>query len=288
MSKAVKELVQKELAKRFDGITSMAVVDFTGVDAVNTSQIRKRLVSKGMQVMVVKNALAKQAFKTVGLEAAVQLLEGPCAIATGGDSVIEVIRELIDIRKEIPELTVKAAVLEGDAFGPDRIKELSQYPTHDEAIGKLVSCAMWPGALLAGCLLSPGRKVASLVKTIQDQAEGDAPPQDDGQDSAEAAAPAKEAAPAQDHGQDSTEAAAPAKEAAAKEAAPAQDDGQDSTEAAAPAKEAAPAQDDSQNSTEAAVPAKEAAPAQDHGQDSTEAAAPAKETGQASAEEKEK
>jgi large subunit ribosomal protein L10 len=196
MSKAVKELVQKELTKRFDGITSMAVVDFTGVDAVSTSQIRKRLVSKGMRVMVVKNALAKQAFKTVGMDAAVPLLDGPCAIATGGDSVIEVVRELLDIGKETPELTVKAAVLEGEAFGPDSIKELSRYPTRDEAIGKLVSCVMWPGALLAGCLLSPGRKVASLVKTIQDQAEGDAPPQDDGQESAEAAAPAKEAEPA--------------------------------------------------------------------------------------------
>ena len=196
MSKAVKELVQKELTKRFDGMTSMAVVGFTGVDAVNTNQIRRRLVSKGMRLMVVKNALAKQAFKTVGLDAAVPLLEGPCAIATGGDSVIEVVRELLEIGKETPELTVKAAVLEGDAFGPDRIKELSQYPTDDEVMRKLASCILWPGALLAGCLLAPGRKVASLVKTVQDQAEGDAPAQDDGQDTTEAAAPAEEAEPA--------------------------------------------------------------------------------------------
>jgi len=169
MSKAVKELVRRELVRRFDGLTSMAVVDLTGVDAVATSEIRKRLVSKGIRLTVIKNALAKQAFKTVGLDMAVELLDGPCAIATGGDSVVEVIRELLGIGRDTPNLTVKAAVLEGDAFGPDRIKELSAYPTRDEAIGRLVGCVMWPGALLGGCLIGPGRKIAALVKAIEEK-----------------------------------------------------------------------------------------------------------------------
>lgn len=196
MSKAVKELVRQELIRRFEGTTSMAVVGLAGVDAVAASEIRKRLVSKGIRLMVVKNALAKQAFKTVGLDVAGQLLDGPCAIATGGDSVVEVIRELLGIGRDTPDLTVKAAVLEGHAFGPDRIDELSKYPTRSEAVGKLLSCITWLGACLAGCLLSPGRKVASLVKTIQDRPGGDAGAQDDGQDSTEAAAPANETGPA--------------------------------------------------------------------------------------------
>jgi len=169
MSKVVKELVRRELIKRFDGITSMAVVGFTGVDAVATGEIRKRLVSKGIRLTVIKNALAKQAFEAVGLEVAVGLLDGPCAIATGDDSVVEIIRELLEIGRETPELTVKAAVLEGDAFGPERIRELSAYPTRDEAISRLVGCVTWPGARLGGCLVGPGRKVAALVKAIEEK-----------------------------------------------------------------------------------------------------------------------
>ncbi len=169
MSKVVKELVRQELVKRFDGMTSMAIVGFTGVDAVATSEIRKRLVSKGIRLTVIKNAIAKQAFETIGLEVAVKLLDGPCAIATGDDSVVEIIRELLEIGRETPELTVKAAVLEGDAFGPERIKELSAYPTRDEAIGRLVGCVTWPGARLGGCLVGPGRKIAALVKAIEEK-----------------------------------------------------------------------------------------------------------------------
>ena len=169
MSKAVKELVQRELVRRFDGLTSMAVVGLTGVDAVAASEIRKRLVSKGIRLTVIKNALAKQAFKTVGLDTAVELLDGPCAIATGGDSVVEVIRELLGIGRDTPDLTVKAAVLEGDAFGPDRIEQLSRYPTRDEAIRNLVSCAVWPGRRLGAALVAPGRKAASLVKAVEEK-----------------------------------------------------------------------------------------------------------------------
>lgn len=184
MSKVVKELVRQELVKRFDGMTSLAVVGFTGVDAVATSEIRKRLVSKGIRLTVIKNALAKQAFETVGLEVAVGLLDGPSAIATSDDSVIEIIRELLEIGRETPELTVKAAVLEGDAFGPERIRELSGYPTRDEAISRLVGCVMWPGARLGGCLVGPGRKVAALVKAIEEKHPDDQV-QDEGRQQAE-------------------------------------------------------------------------------------------------------
>ena len=157
------------MVRRFNGLTSMAVVGLTGVDAVATSEIRKRLVSKGIRLMVIKNAPAKQAFKTVGLDMAVDLLNGPCAIATGGDSVVDVVRELLGIARDTPDLTVKAAVLEGDAFGPDRIEELSRYPTRDEAIRILVSCVVWPGRRLGAALVAPGRKAASLVKVIKEK-----------------------------------------------------------------------------------------------------------------------
>ena len=46
MSKPVKELLRKELASRLEGVGSLAVVGFSGVDAVTTHAIRKRLLAK--------------------------------------------------------------------------------------------------------------------------------------------------------------------------------------------------------------------------------------------------
>ncbi|MCK4601510.1 MAG: 50S ribosomal protein L10 [Phycisphaerae bacterium] len=174
MSKLVKELVRKEFIRRFEGLTSLAVVGFSGVDAVANHQIRGRLRAKDIRMTVVKNSLAKQAFKALDMPAAGELLDGPCAIAYGADSVVTVVRELLDMNKEAPNLTVKAALFDGEVFGPERIAELSRYPTRDEAIARVVQRVLSPGGKLTGALAGPSGKLASILKSIEESQGGEA------------------------------------------------------------------------------------------------------------------
>jgi ribosomal protein L10 len=176
MSKPVKELLRKELASRLEGVGSLAVVGFSGVDAVMTHQIRKRLRAKNITIRVVKNSVARQAFQSLKLEAVADLLDGPCAIAFAPDGVIGVVRELLAIGKEAPHLTVKAAYMEGDIFPAARIVELSRYPTREEAIALVVSAATGPARKLAACLVGPARTLAALVKAVEDKARASSPP----------------------------------------------------------------------------------------------------------------
>jgi len=173
MSRAVKELLRKELVRRFAGVDSLAVVDFTGLDAVTTRDVRARLREKHIHMTVVKNSIARQAFREVGLDVALELLDGPCAVAFAEDGcdvgVVTVVRELLDIHKESPALTVKGALLDGEVFGQDRIEELSKYPTRAEAVAKLVACMLGPAGRLAAAALGPGSKLAGAIKAIEDK-----------------------------------------------------------------------------------------------------------------------
>ena len=169
MSKPVKELLRKELVRRLDGVTSLVIVDLTGVDAVSTGKIRGRLCEKDIRLTVVKNSVARQAFRDIGLESAVVLLEGPCAVARGSDSVVNIVRELLEIGREERHLSVKAAVLDGEVFGAGRIEELSKYPTRDEAISQLLGCVLSAGTNLAACLIGPPSQVAGLLKVIEER-----------------------------------------------------------------------------------------------------------------------
>ena len=172
MSRPVKELVRNQLMKRFGGIDSLVVVGFTGLDAVTTHAVRGRLLDKGIRMTVVKNSVARQAFKKLGLEKAAEMLDGPCAVAYSPDptvGVAEVVRALLDTAKDAPMLTVKAALLEGVIFGKDRIEELSKLPTRDEALGQLAALLLAPGRKLAACLIGPGSKVAAILKTIEEK-----------------------------------------------------------------------------------------------------------------------
>ena len=207
MSKPIKQLMRNELTSRLDGVDSVAVVDLTGIDAITTNLIRSRLTEKEIRLNVVKNSLAKQAFKEVGLEAASDLLDGPCALAWGADSIVDVVRELRDIAKEVKELALKGALLDGDVFEAGRMAELANYPTREEAIGQILQAACSAGADLAGCLIAPGGSIAALLKTIEEDAEGEAEPVAEAPALEEAAV--EEEAPAEE---------APAEEAAAEEA----------------------------------------------------------------------
>jgi large subunit ribosomal protein L10 len=169
MSKPVKELLRKEMIKRFQRVDSIAVVGLTGVDAVSNHRLRGQLLAKDIHLMVVKNSLARQAFKEVRLERAAALLEGPCAVAYGADSIVTVVRELLALRKEVPALTVKAAYMEGTSFGLEQVEALSKYPTRQEAIARVVASMLGPGAKIAAAVLGPGGTIAALLKAIQDK-----------------------------------------------------------------------------------------------------------------------
>ena len=173
MSKPVKELVRKELARRFKGVTSLVVVGFTGIDGITTHRIRGRLREKDINVAVVKNALARQAFDSIGLPQVKDLIDGPCALAFSTDparlGTVEVVRELLEIGRETPNLRVKAALLDGKAFGPDRIGELSKFPTRDEAISRIAVSLLSPGGILAAVLSGPAGKIGALRKAIEER-----------------------------------------------------------------------------------------------------------------------
>ncbi len=184
MSKPVKKLIRNELIKRFEGVTQLAVVGFTGVDANTTNAIRDRLAEKDIRVAVVKNSLARQAFRELGIEDAGQLLDGPSAVAYGSDSVVTVVRELLDIGKETPNLQVKAAFMEGDVFGQERIDALSKYPTRDEAIGQVVGCVLAAGGNLSGCLIAPGGQIAGILKGMEEDSSEESSDDAEGETSA--------------------------------------------------------------------------------------------------------
>ena len=171
MSKLVKDLVRKELVKRFEGVSSLAVVGISGLDAVSTNEIRGRLREKDIRISVVKNSLARQAFRELGLESGASLLDGPCAVACGRDDIVGIVRELLEIQKESPAFEVKAALMDGEAFRGDRVLDLSRYPTREEALSLVSSCALSAGGRLAASLLGPGGKIASILKTIEEKQE---------------------------------------------------------------------------------------------------------------------
>lgn len=175
MSKPVKNLITQSYRKRFGELDGAVVVDLCGVGSNAINRIRTDLSRGKMKMTMVKNTLARKAVAGTKMERVSELLEGTSTIVYGGESVVNVARQLVDLAKEIEKLQFKGALMEGVLFGPKQVTELSKYPTRQEAQSQALQLVLSPGRNLAGQLLGPGKKVASLVKAIQEKLEKSEP-----------------------------------------------------------------------------------------------------------------
>jgi large subunit ribosomal protein L10 len=172
MSKPMKEMIISEYQNRFGELDSAVLIEIRGMDANENNQLRGQLAEKQIKVTILKNSLARSAFKGGKLELLSDSLEGSTAIVTGADSVVDVAREMVRCAKEYVALELKAAVLDGELFeGNAGLKQLSDFPTKDEAQANVVAIALAPFKNVVGAASSPGSSLMGVVKQIQEKLE---------------------------------------------------------------------------------------------------------------------
>jgi large subunit ribosomal protein L10 len=174
MSKPVKELITDQYRARFDGLPGGVLIDVRGIQANENNRMRAELAEKSIKVTVIKNSLARQAFKDTDLAPLSGMLKGANALVYPVDdevSVVNVARELIDQAKKNPNLQFKGALLDGIEFGAEGIKALSEYPTKEEAQATIVTLMLSPARNLAGSLGSPASKIAGIIDAVREKLE---------------------------------------------------------------------------------------------------------------------
>jgi large subunit ribosomal protein L10 len=172
MSKHVKNLVVEELKERYGQLDSAAVVRIIGLDAVTNNKLRRRLLGKKIEVHVVKNSLARVALKGRPLEPLANGLDGPVAVVTGGDSIIDVAKELVAVakEKEYAKIELKFGIIEGDReLIP--VGRLAMMKGRRQMQGDVVGCAIGPARKLVGCLAGPAGRVVGCLKAIVEKGE---------------------------------------------------------------------------------------------------------------------
>jgi large subunit ribosomal protein L10 len=166
MSKYLKNLISDDLKQRLDGVDDLLLVDIAGLEANKNVALRKALREKKIQLVVVKNSLARRATEGTALAAAFEGLQGSAAVLWGGEDIVSLAKEVTRIAgdKEYEKFAPKGGVMGGSKLSADDIQKVSKWPSRGEQLSLLVGQILSPGATLSGQLLGVGANLASQIK----------------------------------------------------------------------------------------------------------------------------
>jgi large subunit ribosomal protein L10 len=166
MSKYLKNLLTDNLKSRLEGVGDLLVVDVMGMKSESTVNLRKKLREKKINLLVVKNSLARRATEGSALAPAFEGVEGSAAVVWGGEDIVSLAKEITRLTddKAFAPFTAKGGVMDGSNLSAAQVKQVSKWPSRAEQLSILSGQILSPGATLSAQLLSPGAKLASQVK----------------------------------------------------------------------------------------------------------------------------
>ena len=170
MSKYVKNLVTQQVARELDGVDDALLVNVIGLDANKSVLLRRQLRDKDIRLLVVKNSLAKRATEGTPLALAFEGVEGTLAVVWGGEDFVSLAKEVAKLHgdTEFEAFQTRGGVMDGERLTPERVEQISKWPSRDEQLSLLVGQILSPGANLSAALLGPGSTLVGQFKKMSE------------------------------------------------------------------------------------------------------------------------
>ena len=173
MKKELKAQVVANIAAQLKETPNFYVTDIAGLNAEQTTQLRRACFEAGIKLTVVKNTLFEHVIKDMDdeIKLIIPALKGNSAIMYTGtaNAPAKLIKKL---RKEgLPKPELKAAYVQECAFvGADKLEELASIKSKEELLGDIISLLQSPARNVISALHgAAGSKVAGLVKAIEEK-----------------------------------------------------------------------------------------------------------------------
>lgn len=169
ITRADKETQVKAITEKFVKARGAFVVDFKGMRVDQVTNLRKKLVLADSEMKVVRNTLAKRAFKDhPTVEKALSAkMTGTNAIVFSYGEVNTTAKILADFAKDVEVLQIKTGMMDGEALDDTKIKFLATLPGKNELRAMFLGTLLAPGSALARVLDAYAKKLGGGGETAE-------------------------------------------------------------------------------------------------------------------------
>jgi len=171
MTREEKSQVIENLTAQLAENETIYLADISGLNAGDTSNLRRACYKAGVKLAVVKNTLLKKAMESSDKEFGElpDVLKGNTSLmfADTSNAPAKVIKAF---RKKSEKPVLKGAFIEEAIYvGDDQLDTLVNIKSKDELIGDIIGLLQSPAKNVISALKSGGSTIAGIVKTLSER-----------------------------------------------------------------------------------------------------------------------
>lgn len=166
-----KKTVVAEVTEIAQNAHSVVAAEYRGLSVSELTDLRVKARQSGVSVRVVRNTLARRAFKDTEFECMCERLIGPLILGFSQDEPSSAARLMRDFSKHNDKLVIKLAAFGGQVVESADINVLANLPTREEALAQLLAVLMAPANQLVKTIAEPNNKLVRTLAAVRDQRE---------------------------------------------------------------------------------------------------------------------
>ena len=171
MTKQEKIQEIEDLTTEISAVKNLYLTDIAGLDAAQTTALRRACFNANIKLSVVKNTLLAKAMdaskKDFGQLQSVLKGNTSLMFSESGNSPAKLIK---DFRKKSDKPLLKGAYIEESVYiGDDQIDFLESIKSKDELIGELITILQSPAKNVILALQSGGSNISGILKTLSER-----------------------------------------------------------------------------------------------------------------------